>query len=167
MRLTSCFDQIVEKYREPIFQYLYRLVRDQDVAVELALEVFVEAHRRGTADAPPERCRLILFRDATRRAFRCLRRSRPRPLTAPAPVRALEGLPEQDRAAFLLRRYEGLQDSQIAAVLDCRESAARAILLRAYRSLRAELAGAQATALPFLSTQPLSPLRVNSPSATQ
>jgi RNA polymerase sigma-70 factor (ECF subfamily) len=54
--------------------------------------------------------------------------------------RAIESLPEKQRAAVLLHKYEELDYDQIASVLGCSESALKSLLFRAYETLRLELA---------------------------
>ncbi|MGI8991039.1 MAG: RNA polymerase sigma factor [Bryobacteraceae bacterium] len=53
---------------------------------------------------------------------------------------AIASLPEKQRAAVLMHKYEEMEYSQIAKVLDCSESAVKSLLFRAYESLRARLA---------------------------
>ena len=53
---------------------------------------------------------------------------------------AVSMLPEKQRAAVLMHKYEEMEYSQIAAVLSCSESAVKSLLFRAYESLRARLA---------------------------
>lgn len=54
--------------------------------------------------------------------------------------RAVETLPEKQRAAVLMHKYEELEYAQIARVLECSESAVKSLLFRAYEALRARLA---------------------------
>ena len=54
--------------------------------------------------------------------------------------RAVASLPEKQRAAVLMHKYEELEYSQIARVLNCSESAVKSLLFRAYETLRARLA---------------------------
>ena len=53
---------------------------------------------------------------------------------------AVAGLPEKQRAAVLMHKYEEMEYSQIAKVLNCSESAVKSLLFRAYETLRARLA---------------------------
>lgn len=53
---------------------------------------------------------------------------------------AIGKLPEKQRAAVLMHKYQEMEYSQIAAVLGCSESAVKSLLFRAYESLRARLA---------------------------
>jgi RNA polymerase sigma-70 factor (ECF subfamily) len=54
--------------------------------------------------------------------------------------RAVASLPDKQRAAVLMHKYEELEYSQIARVLNCSESAVKSLLFRAYETLRARLA---------------------------
>ena len=54
--------------------------------------------------------------------------------------RAIKTLPEKQRAAVLMHKYEEMEYAQIAKVLSCSESAVKSLLFRAYETLRARLA---------------------------
>jgi RNA polymerase sigma-70 factor (ECF subfamily) len=54
--------------------------------------------------------------------------------------RAIAMLPEKQRAAVLMHKYEEMEYTQIAKVLNCSESAVKSLLFRAYETLRARLA---------------------------
>jgi RNA polymerase sigma-70 factor (ECF subfamily) len=54
--------------------------------------------------------------------------------------RAIAALPEKQRAAVLMHKYEEMEYAQIARVLNCSESAVKSLLFRAYETLRARLA---------------------------
>ena len=53
---------------------------------------------------------------------------------------AIASLPSKQRAAVLMHKYDEMEYSQIAGVLNCSESAVKSLLFRAYESLRARLA---------------------------
>jgi RNA polymerase sigma-70 factor (ECF subfamily) len=54
--------------------------------------------------------------------------------------RAVEELPDKQRAAVLLHKYEEMDYDQIAGILNCSESALKSLLFRAYETLRVKLA---------------------------
>jgi RNA polymerase sigma-70 factor (ECF subfamily) len=54
--------------------------------------------------------------------------------------RAIASLPEKQRAAVLLHKYEEMDYREIAKILDCSESALKSLLFRAYETLRVQLA---------------------------
>jgi RNA polymerase sigma-70 factor, ECF subfamily len=64
--------------------------------------------------------------------------------------RAIWSLPEKQRAAVLLHKYEEMDYEEIAKILECSESALKSLLFRAYESLRLQLAP--------LVTQPATPV---------
>ena len=55
-------------------------------------------------------------------------------------LRAVHALPEKQRAAVLLHKYQELDYDEIARILECSESALKSLLFRAYETLRVELA---------------------------
>jgi RNA polymerase sigma-70 factor (ECF subfamily) len=54
--------------------------------------------------------------------------------------RAIETLPEKQRVAVLLHKYEEMDYGEIAKILECSESALKSLLFRAYETLRVQLA---------------------------
>jgi len=62
--------------------------------------------------------------------------------------RTIAALPEKQRAAVLLHKYEEMDYGEIAKVLECSESALKSLLFRAYETLRIELA-------PLMAQQPV------------
>jgi len=53
--------------------------------------------------------------------------------------RAVEALPEKQRLAVLLHKYQEMDYAEIAEVLECSESALKSLLFRAYETLRVRL----------------------------
>lgn len=53
---------------------------------------------------------------------------------------AIASLPAKQRAAVLMHKYEEMEYSQIAGVLECSDSAVKSLLFRAYETLRLRLA---------------------------
>lgn len=53
--------------------------------------------------------------------------------------RAVEALPEKQRLAVLLHKYQEMDYNEIADILDCSESALKSLLFRAYETLRVRL----------------------------
>lgn len=52
---------------------------------------------------------------------------------------AVESLPEKQRLAVLLHKYQDLDYAEIAPILGCSESALKSLLFRAYEALRVKL----------------------------
>jgi RNA polymerase sigma-70 factor, ECF subfamily len=169
------FELLLRKYRTPLVNFLYRMVRDTAVAEDLAQEVFLRVYRARQEYAPSAKFTTWMFRIATNLALNSVRDNRhrkmeismdqsvdagedeQRPLEVPdrAPsveqelvarcraeliMKAIHSLPEKQRAAVLLHKYQELDYDEIARVLECSESALKSLLFRAYESLRVELA---------------------------
>jgi RNA polymerase sigma-70 factor, ECF subfamily len=57
--------------------------------------------------------------------------------------RAVRALPPKQRAAVIMHKYEGMDYGQISGVLGCSPSAVKALMFRAYETLRARLRSLQ------------------------
>lgn len=70
---NASFALLLDKYRNPVIHFLYRMVRNQSVAEELAQEVFLRVYRsRGTYE-PTAKFTTWLFRIATHLALNWMR----------------------------------------------------------------------------------------------
>jgi RNA polymerase sigma-70 factor, ECF subfamily len=171
----SSFELLLRKYRTPLVNFLYRLVRDSAAAEDLAQEVFLRVYRARGQYMPTAKFTTWMLRIATNLAFNALRDGRHRQLEisvdrsgddgeseqpglevadrqpsievelirrdrAAVIRRAVESLPEKQRAAVLLHKYQEMDYDEIAGILGCSESALKSLLFRAYETLRIELA---------------------------
>lgn len=168
----SSFDLLLQKYRSPLVNFLYRMVRDTATAEDLAQEVFLRVYRARKQYSPSAKFTTWLFRIATNLALNSVRDNRHHQLDvsldAPAeedqaptelPAREMRidefmverdrsefirktiaALPEKQRVAVLLHKYEEMDYGEIAKILDCSESALKSLLFRAYENLRVQLA---------------------------
>jgi RNA polymerase sigma-70 factor, ECF subfamily len=168
----ASFDLLLQKYRTPLVNFLYRMVRDAATAEDLAQEVFLRVYRARKQYSPSAKFTTWLFRIATNLALNSVRDNRYRrmqvsldvpaeedetPIQLPAKEmridehmverdraqiirRAVAALPEKQRVAVLLHKYEEMDYGEIAKILDCSESALKSLLFRAYETLRVQLA---------------------------
>jgi RNA polymerase sigma-70 factor (ECF subfamily) len=170
----ASFDYLLRKYRTPLVNFLFRMVRDTATAEDLAQEVFLRVYRARKQYSPTAKFTTWLFRIATNLALNSVRDDRYRKMEtsidAPQsneddatprelPARemridehllerdrtefirqAVASLPEKQRVAVLLHKYEEMDYAEIAKVLDCSESALKSLLFRAYETLRVQLA---------------------------
>lgn len=129
------FELLLQKYRTPLVNFLYRMVRDQATAEDLAQEVFLRVYRARQSYAPSAKFTTWLFRIATNVALNSLRdgrhRARERSLEAPRPEdderpllepadaapSAEQRLMARDRARSIRRAILALPDKQRAAVV--------------------------------------------------
>jgi len=171
------FTLLLHRYRSPLVNFLYRMVRNREQAEDLAQEVFIRVYRAREDYEPSAKFTTWLFRIATNLALNSIRDNHHRqleisidqPLVADAEDgderrldvadghldieqhlleqvqqamirRAIGKLPEKQRAAVLLHKYQELDYREIARILECSESALKSLLFRAYETLRIELA---------------------------
>ena len=67
------FDYLIQKYRKPIIHFMYRMVRNQAVAEELAQEVFLRVYRSRETYRAEARFSTWLYRIATNLGSYCPR----------------------------------------------------------------------------------------------
>jgi RNA polymerase sigma-70 factor, ECF subfamily len=171
------FALLLHRYRTPLVNFLYRMVRNREQAEDLAQEVFIRVYRARADYVPSAKFTTWLFRIATNLALNSVRDTRHQrmevSLDAPVTVDSEEGderpldvaeknpnieehlvqeaqrdmirhaidkLPEKQRAAVLLHKYQDLDYGEISKILACSESALKSLLFRAYETLRVELA---------------------------
>lgn len=163
------FACLLSKHREPVVNYMYRMVHNSAVAEELAQDVFLRVYRARHSYVPSAKFTTWLYRIATHVALNFLRDGRhirhqesldepdgaaARALRDPDPTaedrmvedarsrevrQAIAMLPAKQRAAVILHKYHELDYSQIAHSLECSESAVKSLLFRAYETLRSRL----------------------------
>jgi len=167
------FDYLIQKYRKPIVSFMYRMVRNQAVAEELAQEVFLRVYRSRETYRAEARFSTWLYRIATNLGVNHARDTRhernastvyldetdSETGTTPDVADSTPGveaqllrqerlnairehvmaLPERQRMAVLMHKYEGMDYRQIGDVLKLSESATKSLLFRAYQTLREKL----------------------------
>src|SRR6266481_3641158 len=155
------FALLLQRYRSPLVNFLYRMVRNREQAEDLAQEVFIRVYRARADYVPSAKFTTWLFRIATNLALNSLRDTRHQRTEISLDVadkhpdieqhlveearkamikHAIDKLPEKQRVAVLLHKYQELDYGKIAKILSCSESALKSLLFRAYEVLRVELA---------------------------
>src|ERR1700685_215366 len=74
----ASFDFLLQKYRTPLVNFLYRMVRDRATAEDLAQEVFLRVYRARMQYSPSAKFTTWLFRIATNLALNSVRDKRHR-----------------------------------------------------------------------------------------
>jgi RNA polymerase sigma-70 factor (ECF subfamily) len=170
---TERFQMLMEHNRDAVIRYLYRCVSNRAVAEELAQEVFIRVylshdyrpaakfrtwlfhiatnlalnwlrdHRTETACVPLDGHP----RHMLRREMRTPARSTEEELVAQCRLEevraAIRELPERNRAAVLMHKFEEMDYAEIAQALHCSVSATKSLLFRSYEHLRQRLAHLQ------------------------
>src|SRR5580692_4017605 len=67
------FGVLLEKYRNPVIRFVYRMVQDQAISEELGQEVFLRVYRSRATYEPTAKFTTWLFRIATHLALNWLR----------------------------------------------------------------------------------------------
>jgi len=159
-------EALFAKHHGEIYAYLVRMLRDGDLAADLAQDAFVKAYRNYDTLEKDENARAWLYQIAHRVALDELRRRKivrmipwsgeargaapsaerlAMDLRLSGPLeRALAKIPERQRAALLLAEIHDLTGLELAAAMGVSHVAARAILTRARESLRRALAAEKA-----------------------
>jgi len=169
----SGFNYLVGKYHRAMIHFLFRMVRNQAIAEELAQEVFLRVYRSRESYRAEAKFTTWLYRIATNLAVNNARDTRHERaaqtlyLDAPdeetgttpdvaddeptveqrlmrdermAAIRThVMALPERQRMAVLMHKYQGMDYRQIGEVLKLSESATKSLLFRAYQTLRDKL----------------------------
>ena len=169
----SAFEYLVEKYRRPMVNFMYRMAHNAASAEDLAQEVFLRVYRSREGYEASAKFTTWLYRIATNLAMNHVRDTRnERPektvsldepdqdtgLTMDVPDASLsaeqailrrerlaairkrvQALPERQRLAVLMHKYQQMDYKQIGEVLKLSESATKSLLFRAYETLREQL----------------------------
>lgn len=161
---------LVARHERKLVQFIGRMVTDNAVAQELAQEVFLRVYLARHTYEPAAEFTTWLYCIAANHARKWIKRQRrlhqdiatlsPKALhrwTAdytPTPEKLLleqerqsrvehiiNSLPERQKAAVILHKYEGCEYREIARRLDCSVSAVKSILFRTHSALRGSLQG--------------------------
>jgi RNA polymerase sigma-70 factor (ECF subfamily) len=169
----SAFDYLVQKYRRPMVNFMYRMAHNAAAAEDLAQEVFLRAYRSRSSYEASAKFTTWLYRIATNLAINHARDTRhERPETTVsldepdqetgttldvadkslsveenivrrerllAIRQKVQALPERQRMAVVMHKYQQMDYKQIADVLKLSESATKSLLFRAYETLREQL----------------------------
>jgi RNA polymerase sigma-70 factor (ECF subfamily) len=167
------FNYLVGKYHRQMIHFLFRMVRNQAIAEELAQEVFLRVYRSRESYRAEAKFTTWLYRIATNLAVNYARDTKHERsaqtiyLDSPdeesgttpdvaddeptveqrlmrdermAAIRThVMALPERQRMAVLMHKYQGMDYRQIGDVLKLSESATKSLLFRAYQTLRDKL----------------------------
>jgi RNA polymerase sigma-70 factor (ECF subfamily) len=162
---TTFVEGLFAKHHSEIYAYLVRMLRDPDLAADMAQDAFVKAYKAYATLEKDENARAWLYQIAHRVALDEIRHRKiirmvpwsgesrgaspsaerlAMDLRLSGPLeRALARIPERQRAALLLAEVHDLSGLELAATMGVSHVAARAILTRARESLRRALAAEQ------------------------
>jgi len=174
----SAFETLLQKYRKPLINFIYRFLGDATEAEDLAQEVFLKIYNSKDTYKPKSKFSVFLYKIAKNICLNFLRDRKGIQITSlhtPAETpegkklireipdqrqippdklmereelqeivrRTINSLPEKERTAVILRRYEDLSYGEIAKVLGCSTKAVKSCLHRALKKIKIKL-------MPFL-----------------
>ncbi|MFB3853468.1 MAG: RNA polymerase sigma factor [Vicinamibacterales bacterium] len=166
---TESFNQLIVRWERPIYALAYRVIGREDDARDVCQETFLRAFRGLPAFKGQAKFSSWLYRIALNLCRDWIRRDRRAPFTAApdgvdlveiaaergsvesmedylmrqdlsrALRRAMKALSEDQRAAVILKEYQGLTFQEIADLLGCPLSTVKTRLYQALVVLRREL----------------------------
>ena len=154
----AAFRRLFERFAAPLVGFVDRFFHNRAVSEEVVQEVFLKVYRARKKYQPKSKFTTWLYTIATRASlnelrkgvFRQKRRQLDEANGATHPVDSevegrrlrekvagiLEGLPENQRAAFLLVRFAGRSYGEVADILGLSESAVKSQIFRATDAVR-------------------------------
>ncbi|MDH5684418.1 MAG: sigma-70 family RNA polymerase sigma factor [candidate division WOR-3 bacterium] len=160
----NCFDELVERYQNKIYSLAYRMVHHHQDAWDLAQDTFIRAYQGLPKFKRKSSFYTWLYQICVNLCINFSKKSARLPTISQEQIgeggvmnlpsrntpekdlkqkklqaalqSAINQLPEQQRAVFLLRQYQGLKNDQIAKVVGCSTGAVKANYFHAIRKLR-------------------------------
>src|SRR6266513_1659936 len=166
---TGAFEQLIERHQSLVAGTVARMLGSNSDVEDIAQQVFIRVWKSARRYVPRAKFTTWLLKITRNLVFNELRRSKRRPhvplqsepgaedpplkdetnLAPDASLleselqrtieEAIQRLPESQRMALVLRRYEQLSYEQIAEVLDLSVPAVKSVLFRARTELRSRL----------------------------
>ncbi len=160
----AAFEELVKKHTKSVLSIVYRYLVDRSQAEDVAQDVFVKVYKARVKYEPAAKFTTWLFRITVNHCLNEIRSRRSQPvgsapmeelLEEPSPenpddrmnsvelrnaVRdALDGLPESQRMAVILARYNDLSYDEIAETMSLSLEAVKSLLFRAKENLKMKL----------------------------
>ncbi len=155
----DAFAELIRRHQHFVYGAALRIVRNRAIAEELSQETFIRAHRALGSFRGDSHVRSWLYRIASNLAKNAVSRSRetaserlPDTVVVEGPANkvvsrelgrditeAVDRLPDHLKGPFVMREFEHLSYQEIADATGLQLNTVRTRILRARRSLRAEL----------------------------
>ncbi len=158
----SAFEQILKKYKDMVINLAYRFVQNYPEAEDIAQEVFLKIYQSAINYKPSAKLSTWVYRITANLSLNYLRSKKHLP-TVPLEEsleitesvtpdsdfekkeltkrvkKALNSLPENQRLAVILQKYENLSYEEIAEIIGVSSSAVDSLIQRAKENLRRTL----------------------------
>lgn len=158
---VDAYNLLVSRWEKRVFNYLFRLVRNREDALDLCQDVLLKVYQNLRKLDDPSRFAPWMYRIAHNEAYSRLRRKKPEsdldsvhfeapslgggmlPVeTALAVDAALKRLSEEQREAVVLKIYQGFKFEEMSEILGCPLSTVKSRLYTALDLLKDTLAPA-------------------------
>ncbi|MBI4846513.1 MAG: RNA polymerase sigma factor [Candidatus Omnitrophica bacterium] len=169
----SCFEQLVERHKQRVFNLAYRFFSDYQQAEDISQQVFIKLYYAKHTYTPKAKFTTWLYAICRNTCLKILRVKTPKMLSIdyskqleekdvlpqiadtkiPRPdtvildkerqeiiKAALDSLPENQKMAVILNRYEELSYEEIAGIMGCSQKAVKSLVHRARLNLKEKLA---------------------------
>jgi RNA polymerase sigma-70 factor (ECF subfamily) len=158
---VEAYNLLISRWEKRVFNYLLRLVRNREDALDLSQEAFLKAYQNLGKLEDAGRFGPWLYRIAHNEAFSLLRKRKPEGDAEPPPTgearsfrmfpieltlaveSALARLDPDQREAVILKIYQGFKFEEMAEVLSCPVSTVKSRLYTALDLLKDTLAPIQ------------------------
>ncbi len=164
----EAFADIVRRYQSRIFKLAYRFTGNSEQARELAQDIFLKVYKAAGTYVVKARFQTWLYRIATNHCLNAVRKSRrehsadnetlsalyhrddsrsditPREAAERTErvqmvQNALANIPERQRMAIVLLRYENMSYREIARTMQCSVAAIESLVFRGMQNLKSQL----------------------------
>lgn len=157
----AALGEIVNRHQDKVLAFAYRFCNDWTKSEDIAQETFLRVYKAAGSYTPQAKFTTWLYRIVVNLCFDEQRRQSKAPAsieqvgsaiingskndyaerkeTIEIVKNAVNELPERQRLAVILHRYENLSHDQICEVTDWTKSAVESLLVRAYANLREKL----------------------------
>ena len=157
----EALSEIVKKYQYKVLSLAYRFLNDWSKAEDIAQETFIRIYKAAGTYKPQARFNTWLSRIVVNLCMDEQRKQSKAPIsieevanskasdsesnslerkeTIELVKKAIDELPERQKLAVILHRYESLSYDQICEVTQWSKSAVESLLVRAYANLREKL----------------------------
>jgi len=153
----DAIDGLVMKYQRQIYTFVYRMINDMEEAKDLTQKTFINAINSLRGFRQESSFKTWLFQIAKNLSLNHIKQNRHEDVEVDESLtgeqsgalsavieneikghirRGLEGLPERQRLAVILRVYEGMSCSETASIMGCSEGAVKAHYHNGVKRLR-------------------------------
>ncbi len=160
----NAFEQLVKKYQHPVFNTIYRYIGNYDDVEDVAQEVFIKVWRHAKSFKGKSKFSTWLYRIVVNQCLNYRRKHKQRQVSldemsekeqipeslvievdqeqrrkAEIVRQAIHELPERQRIALVLSKYEGRTYKEIAEMMKTSISSVESLIFRAKMSLKEKL----------------------------